>query len=258
MPRVHWMKESAMRTAPVGQSVQPRYVQVQEHLRASIRNGTWKVGEPIPPEKVLVERFGVARMTVRQALDGLVREGLVVRARGRGTRVAHPRVERELTRMHGFSEDMRGRGMVPSSIVLARDVVPAPKEVSEKLALNPREAVIRLQRLRLADALAMALETSFFNYALCAAVLRADLEAGSLYAFLQDTIMIELRYATQELEAALPSSAEASLLAIPRRSPVLIINQTTYVRSDHDDVPAITGRTVYRADRYHFRLEVPR
>jgi GntR family transcriptional regulator len=247
-----------MKAAPHGRAVPPRYIQVQEHIRASIRDGTWQVGEPIPPETALVERFGVARMTIRQALDGLVREGLVVRARGRGTRVARPRVERELTHMHGFSEDMRRRGMVPSSVMLARGVLPAPKEVSDRLLLNPREAVIRVERLRLADALPMALETSYFNYALCESVLQADLESGSLYEFLQDILGIELRYASQDLQAALPAKAEAALLAISRRSPVLIINQTTFVRSNHDDVPAIAGRTVYRADRYHFRLEVPR
>ena len=89
-------------------------------------------------------------------------------------------------------------------------------------------------------------------------MLQADLESGSLYEFLQDILGIELRYASQDLQAALPAKAEAALLAISRRSPVLIINQTTFVRSNHDDVPAIAGRTVYRADRYHFRLEVPR
>jgi GntR family transcriptional regulator len=235
-------------------------MQVQHYVRDAIMNGTWQVGEPIPPEMALVEQFGVARMTVRQALDGLVREGLVVRARGRGTVVARPRVERELTRMHGFSEDMRARGMVPASVVLDCAVVPAPKTIADRLLVNPREAVVRLQRLRLADAVPMALETSYFNYTLCEAVLHADLATGSLYDFLQGTLMIELRYASQELEAALPSAIEASLLAISRRSPVLIIDQTTYARGspDLDDVPAITGRTVYRADRYHFRQQVPR
>lgn len=148
--------------------------------------------------------------------------------------------------------------MEPSSRLLARAVVPAPAEISERLQLGRREAVIYLERLRLADAAPMAIEASYFNYALCQAILRADLESGSLYSFLQETVGLQLRHASQELQAALATQPEAELLQIGRRQPVLAIHQTTFVLTDAGEVPAIIGRTVYRADRYRFRLEVPR
>lgn len=239
-------------------AAQPRYAQVEQQLRAHILSGHWPPGEAIPPETELAQQFGVARMTARQALDGLRREGLLTRARGRGTFVTTPRVERELSRMHGFSEDMRARGMAPSSRLLAREVVPAPGEVSDRLQLGQREAVIHLRRLRLADAAPMALESSYFNYALCLPILQADLESGSLYSFLQQEVGLRILHASQELEATLPSNEEATLLQITRRQPILVIHQITYVAADAGDMPAITGRTVYRADRYRFRLEVPR
>jgi DNA-binding GntR family transcriptional regulator len=87
--------------------------------------------------------------------------------------------------------------------------------------------------------------------------LQADLESGSLYAFLQGSMRLQIRHASQELQATLPTTAEAELLQMSRRHPVLAIDQTTYVGGDVDDVPAIVGRTVYRADRYRFRLQVP-
>ena len=231
---------------------------MQQHIREGIDTGIWQPGEAISSETALAQQFAVARMTVRQALEGLIDEGLLVRVRGRGTFVARPHVERELTHMHGFSEDMRARGMVPSSHLLAREVIPAPPEVSEALHLGTREAVILLQRLRLADAVPLALETSYLHYGLCRTVLHADLETGSLYAFLLDQVGLELRHASQELHAALPTRIEAELLQISRRQPVLVIHQTTYVRRDGAELAAIYGRTVYRADRYRFRLEVPR
>jgi GntR family transcriptional regulator, N-acetylglucosamine utilization regulator len=237
---------------------QPRYAQVEQQIRARILAGDWQPGEAIPPETELAQQFGVARMTARQALDGLRREGLLTRTRGRGTFVTSPRVERELSRMHGFSEDMRARGMAPSSRLLAREVVPAPTEVSDRLKVGQREAVIHLRRLRLADAAPMALESSYFNYALCRAILEADLETGSLYSFLQERVGLQILHASQELEAALPNQHEADFLQIARRQPVLAIHQLTYVATEAGDLPAITGRTVYRADRYRFRLEVPR
>lgn len=237
---------------------QPRYAQLQQHIRERIAAEVWQPGEAIPGEKALAQQYAVARMTVRQALEGLIREGLLVRVRGRGTYVARPHVERELSHMHGFSEDMRARGMVPSSRLLAREVLPAPPAVSAALQIAEHEPVILVQRLRLADALPLALETSYLRYALCHDVLLADLERGSLYTFLQDQARIELLHASQELQAALPSRGEADLLRITRRQPVLVIQQTTYVRHQQVECPGIVGRTVYRADRYRFYLEVPR
>src|SRR5258708_7877086 len=117
----------------IGQAL---YAQGQEHILERIRSGVWKEGDLIPTEMALVQQFGVARMTVRQALDRLIREGLLVRVRGRGTFVARPKIERELTRMHSFSDDMRARGMVPSSRLLGREVVPAPQLVSQSLLLG--------------------------------------------------------------------------------------------------------------------------
>jgi len=92
----------------------PVYRQLQGLVRENIASGVWKVGQAIPSEQALVQQYGIARMTVRQALDGLIREGLLRRERGRGTFVAQQWVERELSRLRSFSEDMRARNMVPS------------------------------------------------------------------------------------------------------------------------------------------------
>ncbi|HXT38047.1 MAG TPA: GntR family transcriptional regulator [Chloroflexota bacterium] len=236
----------------------PMYQQLQSLIRTNITTGTWQPGQAIPSEQMLSRQFGIARMTVRQALEGIIREGLLRRERGRGTFVAHPMVERELSRLRGFSEDMRLRGMAPSAKLLAREVIPAPPEVSSHLHLGPREAVIYLKRLRLADAAPMALETSYFNYGLFRGILDADLESNSLYEFMETSAGLRLSHGSQELEAALPSAAEAQLLQQSRRDPTLLISQTTYLRLEGAEVPAIFGRTRYRADRYRFRLEVPR
>ncbi|HVA91654.1 MAG TPA: GntR family transcriptional regulator [Chloroflexota bacterium] len=236
----------------------PLYRKVQEYLRDGIESGAWPAGAAIPSEKALAAHFSIARMTARQAVDGLIHDGMLVRVHGRGTFVTTPRVERELTRMHGFSEDMRAQGMAPSSRLLLRAVVPAPTEVSEALGLERREAVIVLKRVRLADGTPMAFELSYLRYDLCQSILAADLETGSLYTFLQGCAGVSFRCAAQELRAALPTSAEAAVLEVPRRYPVLVVTQTTFVEGMASDIPAIFGRTLYRGDRYRFRLEVPR
>jgi GntR family transcriptional regulator len=236
----------------------PVYQQLQDVIRENLTSGLWAPGQAIPSEQSLGQQYGVARMTIRQALDGVIREGLLRRERGRGTFVTHKRVERELSRMRGFSEDMGARGMAPSARLIAREVVPAPAEVSKHLQLGPREAVIYLRRLRFADALPMALETSYFNYTLFRPILEADLESHSLYDYLQNTLSVRLSHASQELAATLPTAEDAGLLGQSKRDPTLVITQTTYVHMAGEELPAIFGRTMYRADRYRFRLEVPR
>jgi GntR family transcriptional regulator len=236
----------------------PIYLQLQTLIRERIASGSWQPGEAIPSEQALGQQFGIARMTVRQALDGLIRDGLLIRERGRGTFVARPRVESELSRMHSFTEDMRARGMIPSARLLDREVIPAPAEVSHQLGLGLREAVIYIRRLRLADGEPMALEISYLHYGLCRSVLDAELEAGSLYAFLEGAAGITLCHASQEVEAAVSSAEESALLALPRRHPVLVVRQVAYLRGPEHEIPGIFGITVYRADRYHFRMEVPR
>jgi GntR family transcriptional regulator len=239
-------------------SGQPMYLQLQSYLRNAIVNGTWKPGEAIPAEKALAQEFAIARMTVRQAIDGLIHEGLLVRILGHGTYVARPRVERQLGRMRGFSEDMRARGMAPASRMLCREIVPAPEAVSIELQLGIREAVIHIRRLRLANRAPMALEECYLNYTILHGVMDADLESGSLYAYMRDTLQVQLRYAEQELEATHPTQAEAERLEISRRHSVLVVHQTTFVQDGGADRPGIMGRTVYRADRYRFRQEVRR
>ncbi len=236
----------------------PVYRQLQALVRENIASGVWEVGKAIPSEQALGQQFGIARMTVRQALDGLIREGLLRRERGRGTFVAQQWVERELSRLRSFSEDMHARHMVPTARLIAREVVPAPPDATEHLGLGVREAVIYLKRLRLADASPMALETSYFNYALFRPILDADLSTGSLYEFIQATLALRLTHASQEFSVVLPTAGDAQLLGLSKRDATLMISQTTYVQVGNNSGPAIYGHTLYRADRYRFRMVVPR
>src|SRR3954447_9586741 len=116
------------------------------------------VGTAIPSERQLSADLGVSRLTVRAALDELAREGYLVRRRGSGTYVQHPKIAQELT-MTSFSEDMRRRGMVPGSRTLGLEVVPAGARLGRFLHVSPSEPIVGDKRLRLADTESMAIET---------------------------------------------------------------------------------------------------
>src|SRR3954470_11094820 len=116
------------------------------------------VGTAIPSERQLSADLGVSRLTVRAALDELAREGYLVRRRGSGTYVQHPKIAQELT-MTSFSEDMRRRGMVPGSRTLSLSRELAGARLGRVLHVSPAEKILVIKRLRLADGESMAIET---------------------------------------------------------------------------------------------------
>src|SRR5438034_6523815 len=116
------------------------------------------VGNAIPSERQLSADLGVSRLTVRAALDDLAREGYLVRRRGAGTFVSEPKIAQELT-MTSFTDDMRRRGMRPTSRTLELRVAPAGARLGRLLRASPSEPIVVARRLRLADGETMAIET---------------------------------------------------------------------------------------------------
>src|SRR2546421_8346079 len=143
------------------------------------------VGDAIPSERQLSADLGVSRLTVRAALDELVREGQLVRRRGAGTFVSEPKIAQELT-MSSFTDDIRARGMTPSSRTLELRVVPAGARLGRVLHVSPSEPVVVAQRLRLADRETMAIEILHVRESLIPGLSKHDLDDGSFYELLRD------------------------------------------------------------------------
>ncbi|MFM8394018.1 MAG: GntR family transcriptional regulator, partial [Acidobacteriota bacterium] len=158
-------------------SFTPLYYQIEQALRRQIEDGELAPGEAIS-ERELSEQLGVSRMTTRQALNTLRDEGLIYTERGRGTFVAEPKMDVHTRQLLGFSEDMRRRGLTPSSRILnlGRDV--PPEVVRERLKLGPEDEVYEIERLRLADGIAMAWEICHLPVNLGIEIGREDLERG--------------------------------------------------------------------------------
>ena len=136
-----------------------KHVQVREHVRGLI--DALPPGAAAPSERELVARFGVARMTVRQALDALVAEGLLERIPGRGTFVARPRSVR--ARPSSFTEEMRRRGQLPESQTLIARIEQAGPGVARALDISPGDPVLHWKRLRRADQDVVCIEDAYLN-----------------------------------------------------------------------------------------------
>jgi GntR family transcriptional regulator len=207
-------------------------------------------GASLPSERELAERYGIARMTVRTELDRLVADGLVYRIHGRGTFVAAPRVTQAMT-LSSFSEDMRERGLVPGSQVLARHVVLATSAVAGRLEVPDGAPVIRIHRVRTADGEPMAVEEAFLPADRFEGLDHADLEHGSLFELLEDQWGVELATGEQRVVATSFDAAQAHLLGVEPGDPGLLFDTTG---RDSTGAPIYTAWTWYRGDHYEIRL----
>jgi len=211
-----------------------------------------EVGQAIPSERQLGVDLGVSRLTVRAALDELVREGYLARRRGAGTFVSEPKVAKGMT-MSSFSEDMRERGLQPGSRTLDFRVVPAGARLGRILHVSPSERIVAVKRLRLADGEPMAIELLHVRQALLPDLTAADLEQGSFYELLADRYGIEIAGGTQAVEPTVTDEEESNVLGVPLHSPALLFERVT--RSPDEQIVEFTV-SVYRGDRYRLVSEL--
>ncbi|GIW30975.1 MAG: transcriptional regulator [Meiothermus sp.] len=231
-------------------SATPLYLQLEALLREALASNTWKAGEAMPPERALAEQFGVSRLTLRKALERLEAQGLVQRRQGSGTYVA-PRLEQPLSALTSFSEDMRARGLEPSTRWLKRGLFTASPEEVLALSLSPGEKVARLERVRSAQGEPMAVERA----ALPAHLLPYPEQVKeSLYAYLESKGLRPVR-ALQRLRSVAASRQEAELLGLRAGEPVLYIERLSYLA---DGSVLEFTRSHYRGDRYDFVAELRR
>ena len=212
------------------------------------------VGEAIPSERQLSTTFGVSRLTVRAALDELVREGLLVRRHGSGTFVSEPKIAQELT-MTSFTEDMRRRGMTPASRTLDLHVTPAGAHLGRLLHVSPSEPVVIISRLRLADRETMAIETLHVREALVPGLSARDLERQSFYELLLERYGIDVVGGLQTIEPTVTNEMESEALGVPLHSPAFLFERTT--RSSTGEIVEYV-RSIYRGDRYKLVTELNR
>lgn len=232
----------------------PIYYQLEQNIKEMIEKGELKPGEMIPSEREWAETYEISRMTVRQAINNLVNDGYLVRKRGKGTFVATKKIEQPLKGLTSFSEDMRARGMEPGAKVLYFHIIPANPSLAEQLDVREGADIYEIRRIRLADQLPMALETAYIS---CSLVpnLAAENISSSIYDFIENKLGLTIRFATQVLEASVARKMEAEMLQIKEGAPVLLIQRNSYLDNGQ---PLEVVKSVYRADRYKFMIEMER
>lgn len=229
----------------------PLYLQLKRWIEDAIGRGALKPGDALPSERDLALKVAVSRVTVRKAVQHLVREGVLVQRHGSGTFVAPQthRVEQSLSQLTSFAEDMARRGMAVHSAWLDRGIYDPSPEETVILGLSSGERVARVARLRISGEMPLAIERA----ALSATILPDPQEIGaSLYAHLDRGDNRPVR-AIQRIRAVNLGEADAKLLEVPTGAAGLYIERISYLSSGR--VIEFT-RSIYRGDTYDFVAEL--
>ncbi len=228
----------------------PLYIRLAEAIRAGLSGDRHGVGTTLPGERRLAEGLGISRVTVRKAIDRLVSERSLVRRHGART-VAAARVEKSLSRLTSFSEDIRARGSVPGAVWISRTTGRATADERAALCLARDDKVCRMVRLRTADGEPLAIERSTVP---CAILRSPDLVRTSLYAVLQ-AAGAEPARAVQRLHAATTTAEDARHLGCGVGEALLVIERRCYLA---DGRAVELCETRYRGDAYDFAVELSR
>src|SRR4051812_27716823 len=221
----------------------PKYLAVREALRR--RASALPEHTLLPPEPVLCAEYGVSRITLRRAVDGLVADGHLVREQGRGTFVTRPAIRHEyresfVHRIAGFTSVMTEQGAQVGTTVLTQRIVPAPSSVAVELALEVADDVVELVRLRSVDGAPNHVAHSFLPAVLYPKAAEADLTQGSLYEYLRREYAADLAHARIVVDVGMAAPEEAELLDVVAGSPLLVVRTTVHDSGGHPLVDSLS------------------
>ena len=226
------------------------YQQLVREFTAKIRNNAWPVGCMLPGEMQLCREYNVSRSTVRQAMDVLVRNGLVTRKQGRGTFVAMPKLEQNLVKFYSFSEEIKRMGYTPSSSIVSFRKLPADANMAARLSIEPNSKIFSLRMLRLADGKPFALETSYIPAALYPFMTEEMIREKGLYQTMRQNSSFQPDTAVETFQAILISKADAKLLNVDRPAPGLSVSRVT----SSDGVIVEICESIVLGDRYQYTV----
>lgn len=232
----------------------PMYSQIREIIRRQVLDGTYAPHSQVPSESQMMEAFGVSRITVRQALADLQREGLIFKVAGKGSFVAKPKAFQSLSRLQGFGEAMSPAGYETFSQVLSAKRVKAGELIARRLQVKPGSMVFEIQRLRHLNREPISVDVSYFRLPLGERLAREDLPARDIFVILENDYGMQLTHAELQIEAISADETLARQLRIAEASPLLRIERLTYA----DAQPVDFEFLYYRGDAFQYRLRIDR
>jgi len=233
----------------------PLYSQLKELLRTRILDGTYPPLARMPSENDLGQSFGVSRITVRQALGDLQKEGLIFKIHGKGTFVAKPKAFQNVSTLQGLAESVTQMGYEVLNRVRSFKQVPASARVAERLALPEGSLVTEIKRVRLINREPVSLEITYLPHSVGEKLEKADLATRDIFLILENDCGIALGHADLAVDAVLADAELSQALDVEEGAPIMRIERLTH---DAEGAPLDFEYLYYRGDSFQYRLRIDR
>jgi GntR family transcriptional regulator len=232
-----------------------RHSHVRETLLAQIRAGAYAPGAKLPSEHTLCETFGVSRITVRQALADLERQGAIDRMHGRGTFVRRPKAYQMVTKLQGFSAAMAPLGHQVHNRLHGFHYIPASAGLAAHLQLNEGDEVAEIERVRMLDGSPVSFERTYVAAPLGRQLAAADLVTRDLFGILEEDLGHALGRAHVAIEATAANAMFADILGVALGMPLLKVERQVF---DTSGAPLVYEHLCFRTDSFQYRLQLDR
>jgi GntR family transcriptional regulator len=227
----------------------PLYRQLKNQLLQEIQSGALGLGSRVASERELSQRYGISRMTARKAIEELARDRYLIRIIGKGTYVTSAQRTSEFLQIVSFTEDMKRQGYSVASKVLRFEIQAPTGKVMDRLKLRSSDRVVCLERIRYANGIPTAIQTSYLVHALCPGLLNHNFSRDSLYRVLSEDLGLRLSFSSNTLESRISHREEMRRLRLTHPIGLFVLDQTTFLEQG-DPIEYVVS--VFRGDRYKF------
>lgn len=233
----------------------PLYNQLKELLRAQILDGTYPAESRMPSESELGDQFQVSRITVRQALGDLQKEGLIFKIHGKGTFVAKPKAFQNVSTLQGLAESLSQLGHEVINQLLGVKFIAADARIAERLQLNEGDRVAEIKRVRLINREPVSLEISYVLADIGEKLQKADLITRDIFLILENDLQLNLGHADLAIDAVLADSELTNALNVEEGAPIMRIERLTHTAAGQ---PIDFEFLYYRGDAFQYRFRIDR
>ncbi|MEC5423439.1 GntR family transcriptional regulator [Virgibacillus sp. C22-A2] len=230
----------------------PLYLQLIENLIKKIDAQDYEEHQKLPSERELCEIYNLSRITVRQALQDLEREGYIYKLHGKGTFVAPKSINQNLVKLYSFTEEMKEMGKTPTTEVLSFKEIAVDDRLAEKMELVPLDEVFQVVRLRLADGEPLMYEKSYLPKKFFPDLTAADMDQRPMYDIFQDDYKVGVTKAIERFSATSVREVEAKHLGMMMNNPAMLIKRFAF----HENELIEYTISVARGDKFDYTVEL--
>ncbi|MCJ0930055.1 GntR family transcriptional regulator [Virgibacillus halodenitrificans] len=230
----------------------PLYLQLMDELIRKINNKTYQENEKLPSERELCEIYDLSRITVRQALQELEREGYIYKLHGKGTFISSKTYNQKLVQLYSFTEQMKMLGKKPTTKVITFQQIPVDDRLAEKMELQPMDEVFQIVRLRLADEEPLMYETSYIPKKLFPKLSKETLENRPMYDIFQEDYQVGVTKAREHFSATTVRQEEASFLEMTKDQSAMLIKRYAYHQKNLIEYTI----SIARGDKFDYTVEL--